>query len=101
DPLGSSLSKGLLLLRFMEEEVGDELKLSVMGSIYSVLTLKGQENLRIKVRIDGGDVERLHDARICPWKNDVDVVNPVVVIPGDSDHVDGGLRDGASGSVSV
>ncbi|GKA92530.1 hypothetical protein Tco_0814455, partial [Tanacetum coccineum] len=25
----------------------------------------------------------------------------VVVVPGGSDHVDGGLRDGASGSVSV
>ncbi|GJT80927.1 hypothetical protein Tco_1055269 [Tanacetum coccineum] len=62
-----------------------------------------------------------HNRRTCPQKNDVDVLYPVVVVPGGSghvdgglrdgafevvvpggsDHVDGGLRDGASGSVSV
>ncbi|GKA42617.1 FAR1-related sequence 5-like protein [Tanacetum coccineum] len=31
----------------------------------------------------------------------VKVKNPIVVVPGGSDHVDGGLRDGASRSVSV
>nr|GEV47554.1 hypothetical protein [Tanacetum cinerariifolium] len=57
--LGSCLSKGLLLLRVIEEKVGDELKWRVLSSIYSVLTFKGQENLEIKVRKDRGDVERL------------------------------------------
>ncbi|GKB21845.1 RNA-directed DNA polymerase, eukaryota [Tanacetum coccineum] len=42
-----------------------------------------------------------HNRRTCPRKNDVDVLYPAVVVPGGSDHVDGGLRDGASGSVSV
>ncbi|GJR02937.1 FAR1-related sequence 9-like protein [Tanacetum coccineum] len=42
-----------------------------------------------------------HNRRTCPRKNDVDVLHPAVVVPGGSDHVDGGLRDGASGSVSV
>ncbi|GKC33818.1 hypothetical protein Tco_1046202 [Tanacetum coccineum] len=39
--------------------------------------------------------------RTCPRKNDVDVLCPAVVIPCGNDRVDGGLRDGASGSVSV
>nr|GEU75985.1 hypothetical protein [Tanacetum cinerariifolium] len=39
--------------------------------------------------------------RTCPDKNNVDVLYPAVVVPGGSDHVDGGLRDGAFGSVSV
>ncbi|GJX42033.1 RNA-directed DNA polymerase, eukaryota [Tanacetum coccineum] len=34
-------------------------------------------------------------------KNNVDVLYPVVVVSGGSDNVDGGLRDGACGSVSV
>nr|GEX99393.1 hypothetical protein [Tanacetum cinerariifolium] len=34
-----------------------------------------------------------HNRRTCPWKNDVDVLYPAVVVPGGSDHVDGGLRD--------
>ncbi|GKB32841.1 FAR1-related sequence 5-like protein [Tanacetum coccineum] len=42
-----------------------------------------------------------HNRRTYPQKNDVDVLYPAVVIPGGSDHVDGRLRDGASGSVSV
>nr|GEZ78904.1 hypothetical protein [Tanacetum cinerariifolium] len=42
-----------------------------------------------------------HNRRTCPRKNDVDVLYPVVVVPSGSYHVDGGLRDGASGSVSV
>ncbi|GKA90199.1 hypothetical protein Tco_0812069 [Tanacetum coccineum] len=42
-----------------------------------------------------------HNRHTCPPKNDVDVLYPAVVVPGGSDHVDGGLRDGASGSVSV
>nr|GEZ33946.1 hypothetical protein [Tanacetum cinerariifolium] len=33
----------------------------VLSFMYSNLTLKGQENLKIKVRTDGGDVERLYD----------------------------------------
>ncbi|GJQ94808.1 RNA-directed DNA polymerase, eukaryota, partial [Tanacetum coccineum] len=42
-----------------------------------------------------------HNRRTCPRKNDVDVLYPAVVVPGGSDHVVGGLRDGTSGSVSV
>ncbi|GJV36657.1 FAR1-related sequence 5-like protein [Tanacetum coccineum] len=42
-----------------------------------------------------------HNRRTCPQKNDANILYPVVVVPGGSDHVDGGLRDGASGSVSV
>ncbi|GKA10280.1 hypothetical protein Tco_0689713 [Tanacetum coccineum] len=42
-----------------------------------------------------------HNRRTCPWNNNVNVLNPAVVVPGGSDHVDGGLQDGASGSVSV
>ncbi|GJU42010.1 retrovirus-related pol polyprotein from transposon TNT 1-94 [Tanacetum coccineum] len=34
-------------------------------------------------------------------KNNVDVLYLAIVVPGGSDYVDGGLRDGASGSVSV
>ncbi|GJV61330.1 RNA-directed DNA polymerase, eukaryota [Tanacetum coccineum] len=42
-----------------------------------------------------------HNRRTCPRKNDVDVLYPAVVVPGGSDHVVVGLRDGTSGSVSV
>nr|GEX34896.1 hypothetical protein [Tanacetum cinerariifolium] len=42
-----------------------------------------------------------HNRRTCPRKNDVDVLYPAVVVPSGGDHVDCGLRDGASGSVSV
>nr|GEY90764.1 hypothetical protein [Tanacetum cinerariifolium] len=42
-----------------------------------------------------------HNRRTCPRKNDADVLYPAVVIPSGGDHVDGGLRDGASGSISV
>ncbi|GJR69416.1 FAR1-related sequence 5-like protein [Tanacetum coccineum] len=35
-----------------------------------------------------------HNRRTCPQKNDVDALNPAVVVPGGSNHVDGGLRDG-------
>nr|GEV58686.1 uncharacterized mitochondrial protein AtMg00810-like [Tanacetum cinerariifolium] len=42
-----------------------------------------------------------HNRRTCPRKNDVDVLYPAVVVPSGGDHVDGGIRDGASGSVSV
>ncbi|GJV70108.1 FAR1-related sequence 5-like protein [Tanacetum coccineum] len=42
-----------------------------------------------------------HNRRTCPGKNNVDVLYPVVVVSGGSDNVDGGLRDGACGSVSV
>ncbi|GKB86986.1 hypothetical protein Tco_0959258, partial [Tanacetum coccineum] len=42
-----------------------------------------------------------HNRRTCPGKNNVDVLYPPVVVPGGSDYVDGGLRDGASGSVLV
>nr|GEW05800.1 hypothetical protein [Tanacetum cinerariifolium] len=34
-----------------------------------------------------------HNRRTCLRKNDVDVLYPAVVVPGGSDHVDGGLRD--------
>ncbi|GJX88839.1 FAR1-related sequence 5-like protein [Tanacetum coccineum] len=37
-----------------------------------------------------------HNRRTCPQKNDVDVLYPTIVVPGGSDHVDGGLRNGAS-----
>nr|GEY46705.1 hypothetical protein [Tanacetum cinerariifolium] len=42
-----------------------------------------------------------HNRRTCPQKNDVDVLYPTVVVPGGSDDVDGGHRDGASGSLLV
>nr|GEY36279.1 FAR1 DNA binding domain, zinc finger, SWIM-type, MULE transposase domain, FHY3/FAR1 family [Tanacetum cinerariifolium] len=42
-----------------------------------------------------------HNRRTCPWKNDVDVLYPAVVVPGGSDHVDGGLRDVVFGSFLV
>nr|GEW22155.1 hypothetical protein [Tanacetum cinerariifolium] len=45
----------------IEEEVRDELKGKFLSSIYSSSTLRGQGNLRIKVRTDEGDVERLYD----------------------------------------
>nr|GEZ44782.1 hypothetical protein [Tanacetum cinerariifolium] len=42
-----------------------------------------------------------HNRRTCPQKNDVDVLYPAVVVSSSGDHVDGGLRDGASRSVLV
>nr|GEZ55104.1 hypothetical protein [Tanacetum cinerariifolium]GEZ68731.1 hypothetical protein [Tanacetum cinerariifolium] len=42
-----------------------------------------------------------YNRRTCPRKNDVDVSYPTIVVPSNGDHVDGGLRDRASGSVSV
>nr|GEY51083.1 hypothetical protein [Tanacetum cinerariifolium] len=42
-----------------------------------------------------------HNRRTCPRNNNVDVLYPAVVVPGGRNHVDGGLRDGTSKSVSV
>nr|GFC88232.1 hypothetical protein [Tanacetum cinerariifolium] len=34
-----------------------------------------------------------HNRRTYPRKNDVDVLYPAFVVPGSSDHVNGGIRD--------
>nr|GEX24540.1 hypothetical protein [Tanacetum cinerariifolium] len=44
----------LVVIAVIEEEVGNELKWKVLSSIYSSSTLRGQGNLGIRVRTDGG-----------------------------------------------
>ncbi|GJY39200.1 FAR1-related sequence 5-like protein [Tanacetum coccineum] len=46
---------------------------------------------KVKVKNLTGVRPKRREKRTCPQKNDVDVLYPAVVVPGGSDHVDGGL----------
>ncbi|GKC63239.1 hypothetical protein Tco_1095837 [Tanacetum coccineum] len=73
----------------------------VSDFVQEFIGVKKPDKVKVKnptgVRPHGSEKQK----RTCPGKNNVDVLYLAIVVPGGSDYVDGGLRDGASGSVSV
>ncbi|GJQ93396.1 FAR1-related sequence 5-like protein [Tanacetum coccineum] len=63
--------------------------------------VKNPTGVRLKGREKQKRIKSGREISMKKNKNNVDVLYPAVVVPGGSDHVDGGLRDGASRSVSV
>nr|GEU99076.1 hypothetical protein [Tanacetum cinerariifolium] len=96
-------------MKAIKSELEDELPIvltrTVSDFVQEFMGVKKPNKVKVKnptcVRPKGREKQKRIKVHTCPLKNDVDVLYPAVVVPGGSDHVDGGLRDGASESVSV
>ncbi|GKA30592.1 FAR1 DNA binding domain, zinc finger, SWIM-type, MULE transposase domain containing protein [Tanacetum coccineum] len=78
-----------------------EASIILFDFVQEFMGVKKLDKVKLKNPIGVRPKGREKQKRACLGKNNVDVLYPEVIVPASSDHVDGGLQDGASGSISV